>query len=219
MLWRVIETEFALIVQDDGWILDSSNWTDDFLKYDYIGAPIHLAKVTDLDLQSSEWVRGFAWAGEINNPSKKLDIIQNGGFSLRSQKLMRALCELNMSVEVPPPTIIGDQPLSMRWHNDCLYEDVQLSGILKDKLISHGINFAPPDVARKFSIEHAGPILHDNFSYSSLFGHHSKLRKLKSISPLAIEYAISPEEIDTIHGERNIHDLFISLNYQIQYKR
>jgi hypothetical protein len=36
-LWRVVETEFALIVQDDGWVLDTANWTDDFLDYDYVG--------------------------------------------------------------------------------------------------------------------------------------------------------------------------------------
>ncbi|SAL48353.1 hypothetical protein AWB74_02212 [Caballeronia arvi] len=39
-LWRFIETEYALIVQDDGWILDIGNWSDEFLSYDYIGAPI-----------------------------------------------------------------------------------------------------------------------------------------------------------------------------------
>jgi len=42
-LWRVVETEFALIVQDDGWVLSTDNRHDDYLQYDYLGAPIHLA--------------------------------------------------------------------------------------------------------------------------------------------------------------------------------
>ncbi len=44
-LWRVIETEFALIVQDDGWVLDAANWSSDFLQYDYIGPMIHVGCV------------------------------------------------------------------------------------------------------------------------------------------------------------------------------
>ena len=37
-LWRVIDTDYALIVQDDGWVLDGSNWRDEYFDYDYIGA-------------------------------------------------------------------------------------------------------------------------------------------------------------------------------------
>ena len=34
-----IESDFALVVQDDGHIVNPNNWSDEFLAYDYIGAP------------------------------------------------------------------------------------------------------------------------------------------------------------------------------------
>src|SRR5688572_9215728 len=34
-----IDTSHILLVQYDGYVLDASAWTDEFLKYDYIGAP------------------------------------------------------------------------------------------------------------------------------------------------------------------------------------
>lgn len=36
---QVIETDFILNIQADGFVTNASKWTDDFLKYDYIGAP------------------------------------------------------------------------------------------------------------------------------------------------------------------------------------
>lgn len=38
-LHQVIETDFILNIQADGFVTNASKWTDDFLKYDYIGAP------------------------------------------------------------------------------------------------------------------------------------------------------------------------------------
>lgn len=60
-----IRTSHALIVQWDGFVRDANSWSDDFLSFDYIGAP---------------WVSG-RFAGKVGN----------GGFTLRSQKLLRAL--------------------------------------------------------------------------------------------------------------------------------
>lgn len=56
-----IKTDFALVVQYDGFILNPSAWSDEFLNYDYVGA---------------SW-----WFQEGNN-------VGNGGFSLRSKALM-----------------------------------------------------------------------------------------------------------------------------------
>jgi len=36
---QVIETDFIINIQADGFVTNASKWTDDFLKYDYIGAP------------------------------------------------------------------------------------------------------------------------------------------------------------------------------------
>ena len=217
MLWRIVKTEFALIVQDDGWILNPENCTDNYLEYDYIGAPIHLAKIKEIRTTKEHWCRGFEWTKEINDPEKIITNVQNGGFSLRSMKMMRTLCEYNISIEIPPPSLFGGSNLTMEWYNDCLNEDVQLSGILRSRLEGLGLHYAPSSIARQFAIEHSSPILHKEFEYISLFGHHSKLRRLKSIEPLIVEYQISEQQIDNIYGERQIHDLFISLNYLIEY--
>ena len=36
---RYIKNDYMLSIQDDGFILNPDNWTNEFLKYDYIGAP------------------------------------------------------------------------------------------------------------------------------------------------------------------------------------
>lgn len=59
-LWRYINTSHILLIQHDGYILDSSAWSDEFLQYDYIGAP---------------W--GYKDGRNVGN----------GGFSLRSKLL------------------------------------------------------------------------------------------------------------------------------------
>lgn len=64
-LYFHVETDFILFVQYDGFILNPSAWTSDFLNYDYIGAP---------------WP--CTW---------KEYAVGTGGFSLRSRKLLAAL--------------------------------------------------------------------------------------------------------------------------------
>lgn len=68
-LWDVcandVKTSHCLVIQYDGFPIDPWMWRDEFLKYDFIGAP---------------WpVRGY---------------VGNGGFSLRSTKLCRRLAQL-----------------------------------------------------------------------------------------------------------------------------
>ena len=59
-LTNYIETDFCLVVQWDGFIIDTNYWTEDFLNYDYIGSP---------------WA---SWGFTVGN----------GGFSLRSKKYL-----------------------------------------------------------------------------------------------------------------------------------
>jgi hypothetical protein len=70
ILWRDVPfrvaTSHYLTVQWDGWAVNSSAWTDEFLDYDYIGAP-------------------WPWLPTL--------CVGNGGFSLRSVKLGRFLAE------------------------------------------------------------------------------------------------------------------------------
>ena len=64
---QTIKTSHVLFIHWDSWILDPTAWTDDFLTYDYIGAPW-------------EWHKDGMTVG-------------NGGFCLRSKKLMDFLVE------------------------------------------------------------------------------------------------------------------------------
>jgi hypothetical protein len=65
-LGKHIQTDFMLVIQWDGYVLDENAWDDEFLKYDYIGAP---------------WIYG-----DGKN-------VGNGGFSLRSTYLHKVLAE------------------------------------------------------------------------------------------------------------------------------
>lgn len=214
-LWRVVETEFALIVQDDGWVLSTDNWHDDYLQYDYLGAPIHLAHVDAPD--GVRWVRQFEWCKDMGRPGYTVTPVLNGGFSLRSQRLMRALVEHpDIRVSIPPPDLVTGDPLRMYWHNDVLLEDVQLSGVLRTALEAKGLRFAPLDIAARFAIEHAGSV-HHGMDALGIFGHHSKLRKLASIQPPTIRYTISQAEAGELYGELDLAEMFRRRGYQVEF--
>lgn len=106
-LYEQVDTDFVLIIQYDGFILNPNAWTNEFLKYDYVGAP---------------W-----WYEDENN-------VGNGGFSLRSKKLLQILCEDDLIIEHHP-------------------EDHHIARTYGNYLRSKGIVFAPEHVASKFSIE------------------------------------------------------------------
>jgi len=76
-LWNYIFTDYCLLVQNDGYILNGELWDDEFLNYDYIGAPwppnMHFTK-------SGQEVR-----------------VGNGGFSFRSKKLLEAPTKLKLT--------------------------------------------------------------------------------------------------------------------------
>lgn len=63
-LHKYINTDVAIIVHDDGYALNKSKWSDDFLLYDYVGAP---------------WPNRFSF---VKNGCR----VGNGGFSLRSKQ-------------------------------------------------------------------------------------------------------------------------------------
>lgn len=112
-LWLHVKTEFVLILHWDGMGVQTQNWTDDFLKYDYIGAP---------------------WIGHPTN----LDV-GNGGFSLRSKRLIDACRDINIQ--------LGGAA------NDA--EDVAICSEYREFLTkNYNIKYAPTEVASKFSVEH-----------------------------------------------------------------
>jgi SAM-dependent methyltransferase len=215
-LWRVVDTEFALVVQEDGWVVNAANWRDAFLDYDYIGAPIHLALITTP--HGTHWKKSFEWTHEPTQPGHSVTPVQNGGFSLRSQRFMRALVDYrHIRVEIPPPDAVDGDPLRMRWDNNALLEDVQLSGVLRPALQAVGMRFAPIDIARAFSIEHAGPSIHHGYDAMQLFGHHAKVRRLTSLSPLTVGCGIPLSQLDGWYGERDILSMFERNGYRIEF--
>lgn len=110
-----IDTEYCLLIQYDGFVLNSEKWLPEFLEYDYIGAPdmiVDKEKVgVDDDRKSG-----------------------NGGFSLRSKKLLELL---QKSEEIDANINFG--------------EDYMICYIYRDFLKSKGIKFAQEELANKFS--------------------------------------------------------------------
>lgn len=162
-LHHYLTREFCLIVQDDGWCINGSNFTEDYYLYDYIGAPCHAAFVGNNLITNYQWVS----QGDFSR------VIQNGGFSLRSKRLLQA------------PTRFGGLYLP---HNEAVFrnEDVQFTGIFKERLESLGFKFAPIEIAMNFSVEYLGPIIHDNLDFSTLVGIHGQSRKLISNKCISI---------------------------------
>jgi hypothetical protein len=103
-----IATDFVLLVQWDGFIVDAKAWSEDFLDYDYIGAK---------------------WTFHEDGHS-----VGNGGFSLRSKRLLDALRD---------PHVVPEE-----------LEDVAICRRYRSYLEeSHGIRFAPEALADRFSFE------------------------------------------------------------------
>ena len=123
-LYKYIDTDYVLIIQSDGYVKNPAAWTDEFLKYDYIGAT---------------W-----WYNDKFN-------VGNGGFSLRSKKLLQIIATDRSIVKTHPED-----------HHICRTYGRYLAK-------KFGIRFAPDEVAKKFSIE--GYRQKDK-TYSGQFGFH-----------------------------------------------
>jgi hypothetical protein len=80
-LHKYFETSHCLIVQSDSFVVNSSLWKEEFLQFDYIGAP---------------------WSNKIRiNPNLVLHLekntVGNGGFSLRSHKLAKTTAKIDFN--------------------------------------------------------------------------------------------------------------------------
>ena len=123
-LHEYVDTDFVLTVQYDGFILNPTSWTDDFLSYDYVGAPWLVA----------DWsVNLFSFPKELLG--KK--IVGNGGFSLRSKKYLETSSRLAKQGKFP------------KTHP----EDTALCVWYRDIMEKAGIKFAPVELAQNFSVE------------------------------------------------------------------
>lgn len=117
-----IKTEFVLIIQYDGMAVKSKYWNDEFFNYDYIGAP---------------WPDRFSW---IEQGEK----VGNGGFSLRSAKLLESLKDKSIIFHDDNPRFKNEDAAICQGYGE----------YLKRK---HKIKFAPVELANTFSHEWCNP--------------------------------------------------------------
>jgi hypothetical protein len=137
-----VQTSHCLVVQADGFVLDAARWCHQFLEYDYIGAP---------------WPEYVAIAGP-GNRHLRLDknSVGNGGFSLRSKKLLEITSRLRFDdLNFPIKS-----------------EDLLICHYLYDEMRAAGIRFAPPEIAALFSIESPRGLYGQSFD--TVFGFHGK---------------------------------------------
>lgn len=152
-LGQLIHTDFCLVVQNDGFVINGQNWRNDFFDYDYLGAPVpYLLEIEDsfpkkLHTQS-EWL---AW--HKSPPSHHYEP-QNGGFSLRSRRLLNAPRELGLHYQIHAPNLFTQTPLALNWSEGLHHEDTFLTTSHRALLTQHGFRFAATEVAAYFSTEH-----------------------------------------------------------------
>ena len=139
-LWRYIDTDYCLLVQNDGYIINPEKWIDEFLEYDFVGAGWPIPPEEDKTT--------------YRTPSGNLIRVGNGGFSLRSRRLLRAPTVLELE--------FSDEGTGFP------HEDGWLCCHKREILEDNGIKFAPLEVAVKFSRELPIPELKD----MNTFGFH-----------------------------------------------
>jgi hypothetical protein len=119
----------VLIIQWDSFILHPELWTNGFLQYDYIGA---------------------VWPHHPETP------VGNGGFSLRSVKLLEAL----------------ESPKITKRHPEDVCNCVDNKAILESEF---GIRFAPIEIAEQFAVERT--------NWHPAFGFHGFFNFGKALNP------------------------------------
>ncbi len=141
-LWSHVETDHVLVIQYDGMAIRGDLWDDSWLKYDYIGA---------------------IWPWPIKGQN-----MGNGGFSLRSKKLLDA-CRDNQIQ-------LGGES----GQNEDTAICVEFRSLLEEK---YGIQYAPKDVASKFSTE--------NYFQGPSFGFHGLWNAAKFMDKKDVEYIMN----------------------------
>ncbi len=151
-----VQTSHCLVVQWDGHVLNGKAWTDHFLEFDYGGPPWE------------QWQQ-----------------VGNGGFSLRSQKLLR-LCSTLAPHETPHP------------------EDAWICTHQRQNLERAGMKFMPVPLARQFGFEGRGyngtewkgsPV-----PYNGSFGFHSYLSPLPAHLDRPLVFHHSGDSGDVVYS-------------------
>ena len=147
-LHKHIDTDFALVIQDDGYVINPPLWREEFLDYDYIGAPWKEPNADDkISFRDLDGI---------------VHRVGNGGFSLRSKKIMELPTDLNIKWES---------------YRNYYNEDGFLCVFKRRFLEENGCKFAPLNVAIHFSHESDIPENQEIIP----FGFHGKWSKFKRV--------------------------------------
>ena len=141
-LWSHVETDHVLVIQYDGMAIRGDLWDDAWLQYDYIGA---------------------VWPWPIKGRN-----MGNGGFSLRSRKLIDA-CRDN-AIQ------LGGES----GQNEDTAICVEFRPYLEEK---YGIQYASKEAATKFSTE--------NYFQGDSFGFHGLWNAAKFMDKKDVEYIMN----------------------------
>lgn len=161
-LFKYINTDYVLLIQDDGFIINPHLWNESFLNFDYIGAPW---PKDHLFFNTKRW----PFVHEKLLESGVSYHIGNGGFTLRSSRLLKHVSELYNDDHKNIP------------------EDVLISIGFRKKLEEYGFKFADLKNATNFSCE---TLLVEGNKYNtdSSFGFHGRdthkiqLERLNNVS-------------------------------------
>ena len=155
-LGQYVTGSHVLVIQWDSFILHPELWINDFLQYNYIGA---------------------VWPHHPDTP------VGNGGFSLRSVKLLEALeC----------PTITKRHP-----EDFCICVDNKAT--LENQF---GIRFAPTNVAEQFAVERS--------DWHPAFGFHGFFNFYRALGAAELEQFLDMLSSDYLGGV-DTYDLIYSL--------
>lgn len=163
-LGQYFSGDHVLIMQWDSFILRGDLWTDEFLEYDYIGAP---------------------W------PHRPV-AVGNGGFSIRSRRLVDALSAITIDRVHP--------------------EDFVICELHREELINnHKIRFAPTSLATRFAFEGIQPT-------SPSFGFHGFFNFHRGLNDIELAYYLTLCDTATLQSEpaqRLVKNLFRSGRYKM----
>lgn len=150
-LVHYVDTDFCIVIQSDGFIINAHRWNPRFLDYDYVGAPWP----SNLRLQVPPNFHGSIDGLDLTLDLKK-NSVGNGGFSLRSKKLLHTTSKINFDA------------LSFFSKS----EDLIICHYLYEQMLTAGIKFPVPELAAQFSIESPSAAYGQN--PKTCFGFHGK---------------------------------------------
>ena len=108
-----IDSDYVLVVHDDGFVLNPDLFDPEFLKYDYIGA---------------QWPQEKSWS-EIQRARDYMHFnpIGNGGFSLRSRKFLELSARFNSCMGFGEDCFLNCVNYGFMWANGVKYPPVELA--------------------------------------------------------------------------------------------